>query len=68
MRRKKSYDIKNAIVGKLEKTKKPLSGSLNGYVPPLHGIDALQIAAPKHNVRNAQAVPMLRCKYIDKYL
>ena len=52
-------------MSRLTFSKKPLSDSLNGYVPPLHGIDALQIAAPKHNVRNARAVPMLRCKYID---
>ena len=46
--------------------KKPLSGSLNGYVPPLHGIDALQTTAPKHNVRNARAVPML-CANITNF-
>ena len=27
--------------------------------PPLQGIDVLQNAAPKHNVRNARALPML---------
>ena len=58
------YDSRRTALAVKTGYKKPLSGSLNGYVPPLHGIDALQIADPKHNARNARAVPMLYANII----
>ena len=42
-----------------------LSVKTNYKKPPLQGIDVLPKAAPKHNVRNARALPMLNANVVN---